>query len=116
MAESIKGDRVILVSGIVDPGYFEFLMKELGAEVAARLDRPDHYRYSRSDIEEMRSMCRKERADKIITTRKDFVKIKDLDISSIEDKLFILDIVVEVVEGKENLIAGLDSVISGKRA
>jgi tetraacyldisaccharide 4'-kinase len=110
MAESIRGEKVILVSGIVDPDYFEFLTRGLGAEVVARLDNPDHHRYSRRDIEEMRSRCYKERADKIITTRKDFVKIKDLDISSIEDKLFVLDIVVEIVEGKENLLAGLDSI------
>ena len=112
-AESVVGDKVMLVSGIVDPDYLAFLVKKLGAEVVARMDYTDHHRYTQWDVKEMISKYAESGAEKIIITKKDHVKIKDLDISRVEDKLFVLDVVIDIVEGKEKLIAGLNSVISG---
>jgi tetraacyldisaccharide 4'-kinase len=111
--ESLQGSKVFLVSGIVDPDYFEFLVKNAGATIAARRDYTDHHRYSQKDIDDMYNECFKRGFEKIIVTKKDFVKMKDLDISSVEDKLFILNIGIDIVEGKERLVAGLNSIYSG---
>ncbi|MGB2601888.1 MAG: tetraacyldisaccharide 4'-kinase [Candidatus Omnitrophota bacterium] len=112
-AESLGGERIVLVSGIVDPDYFAFLVEKLGAEVVARLDYTDHHRYTQWDVKEMRSKYIESSAEKIIVTKKDYVKIKDLNISLIEEKLFVLDVVIDIIEGKEKLIAGLNSVMVG---
>ncbi|MBD3425765.1 MAG: tetraacyldisaccharide 4'-kinase [Candidatus Omnitrophica bacterium] len=113
---SISGQKIMLISGIVDPDYLAYLLERLGGRIAGRLDYPDHYRYTWRDVEKIRRQCDICGAEKIITTKKDYVKIRMLDISQIEEKLFVLDIAVDVVEGKEELFAGLDSSVPGKGA
>ncbi len=109
-ADSLRGKKVVLVSGIVDPDYFALLVEKKGATIVSRRDYPDHHRYARKDISSISRECAEKKAEAIITTGKDYVKIKELDISVIEDRLFVLNIVMDIVEGKERLIAGLDSV------
>ncbi|MDP8298643.1 MAG: tetraacyldisaccharide 4'-kinase [Candidatus Tantalella remota] len=113
---SMRDKRVCLLSGIGDPSYFEFLVKKEGAVVVGRIDNEDHHHYNRLDIRKTYKMCVDERAEMVIVTRKDHVKLRELDISEIEDKLFVLNIETDIVKGKEDLIAGLNSVISDQGA
>ena len=108
----MKDKRVCLLSGIGDPAYFEFLVKGEGAVVVGRIDNEDHHRYNQLDIRKTYKMCVDERAEMLIVTSKDHVKLRELDISEIEDKLFVLNIETDIVKGKEDLVAGLNSVIS----
>jgi len=101
--------KVCLVSGIADPDYFSFLVKEQGANISARYDFPDHYAYGQRDIDTINRKCKQQNIEAIITTAKDYVKIKELDISDIEDRLFIMNIGVDIVSGKESLNARLNS-------
>ncbi|MEA3490102.1 MAG: tetraacyldisaccharide 4'-kinase [Candidatus Omnitrophota bacterium] len=110
----LSGKKICLVSGIADPDYFAFLVRNLGAKIVARREYGDHYRYRQADIESVLAECNGKDVEAIVVTRKDYVKIKDLDISRIEERLFVLNIVIEVLEGKEQLIAGLNSVVSGQ--
>ena len=112
-ADSICGRRVCLVSGIADPDYFSFMAGSLGASVVARIDYIDHHRYRQADIDRMSEEARHHDVENIIVTRKDYVKIKELDISSIKEKLLILNITIDVMQGKEDLFAGLDRVSTG---
>ena len=54
---------------------------------------------------------------KLVNTSKafnsDYIKIKKLDLSKIEEKVFILNIKADIVSEKEKLIGRLNSVISG---
>lgn len=111
--ESFQGKQIFLVSAIADPDYFSFLMEKNGAVIKQRLDYPDHYFFKQKDIKTIYEKCGKQKIEAIVVTAKDYVKIKDLDISCIEEKLFVLNIIVDIVEGKELLFRGLDSVISG---
>ena len=111
--EHLSGKKVCLVSGIADPGYLAYIVEKLGAGIAARIDLGDHHRYSQRDIEEIRKACGRSGAEAVITTRKDQVKLRELDISGLEDRLFVLNVVIDITEGKERLIAGLNSVING---
>ncbi len=111
--EDLKGERVCIVSGIGDPDYFEFITNTLGVAGVLRIDYADHHSYTQDDISRICDKCAGSRVEKIITTRKDYVKMKDLDVSSVEKKLFILDIVINITEGEEKISAGLNSVISG---
>ncbi|NQT32575.1 MAG: tetraacyldisaccharide 4'-kinase, partial [Candidatus Omnitrophica bacterium] len=114
--DSIKNEKVCLVSGIVDPDYFAFLIKGLGAEIVSRFDFDDHHQFTRVDMMKVYKRALETKADKIIITKKDHVKIKDLDVPEIEEKLFVLDIVLDIVKGRERLIAGLNSIMAGNRA
>lgn len=115
-AETLAGKKVLLVSGIADPGYFAAMAEALGADVVGRLDHPDHHRYTQGEIDVLPGECRRKNAEIILTTKKDHVKIRELDLSGMEDRFFILNVKMDIVEGKELLVAGLNSVLSGNRA
>ena len=85
----------------------------MGAEIVSRFDFDDHHQFTRTDMMKVYKRTLETKADKIIVTKKDYVKIKDLSVPEVEEKLFILDIVLDIVKGREQLIAGLNSIISG---
>jgi len=109
--EDLKGKRMCLVSGIADPGYFALQVKRLGGMISTRFDFTDHHGYTQKDIDRIRAQCSRDKIDAIVVTKKDYVKMRELDLSRIEEKIFILHIVIEIIEGKEKIIAGLNSVI-----
>ncbi len=114
-AETLAGKRVLLVSGIADPGYFAATAEALGAGVVGRRNYMDHHRYSQSEIDSLTGECREKNAEMVLTTKKDHVKLKELDLSRIEDRFFVLNVKMDIIDGKERLVAGLNSVFSGKR-
>lgn len=107
--KEIEFKKVCLLSGIADPEYFSFLVKEQKANISMRYDFPDHYAYKQRDIDIINRKCKQQNVETIITTAKDYIKIKELDVSDIEDRLFIMNIGVDIVSGKENLDARLNS-------
>jgi tetraacyldisaccharide 4'-kinase len=112
--ESLKGQKVCLASGIADPEYFASLVKDLGAMIALRYDYADHYNYRQKDINMIYAAVKDKGIEKIITTKKDYVKMQHLNLLDIEEKVFILDIEVDVLEGKEALVDRLNSVVPGQ--
>ena len=110
--DDMCGKKIFLVSAIADPEYFRFLIKKNGGLVVLEKLYSDHHPYSQLDIKTISVNCLKCDADMIITTKKDYVKLRGLDISFIEEKLFILNIAIEIEEGKEKLFAGLDCFIN----
>ena len=109
-AEMLSDKKVCLISAIADPDYFAYLTEKQGADIVLRYDYPDHYAYKQKDIDRIGAVCSESEIDLIVTTSKDLVKIKDLDISSIEDKFFICNIAVEISENKERLNDRLNSI------
>ena len=71
---ALAGRRIVAVSGLADPAGFHAMLGELGATLVATLDFPDHHDYSPHDLENILSAAR--RADQIVTTEKDLVKIE----------------------------------------
>jgi tetraacyldisaccharide 4'-kinase len=109
--EDMKSRKILILSAIADPGYLKFVVEKEGGMVACEKIYPDHYHYSQKDISEIHDAAQYRDIDMVITTKKDQVKLRELDLSSVGSKLFVLNITVEIEEGKENLIAGLDSFI-----
>jgi tetraacyldisaccharide 4'-kinase len=106
----LKGKRVCVVSGIADPDYFSETVSGLGGIVDESFDFGDHHSYTQKDIDLVARVAKDEKFDIIVITTKDHVKIKDLDISEIENKLIIIHVAVEFAEGEEKIIAGLNRV------
>ncbi len=109
--EYLSGKSICLVSGIADPDYFAWTIRGLGGVVADRLDLADHHVYQQSDVDRISARCLNDRIDAVAVTGKDYIKMRDLDLSAIEEKLFILHIAIEILEGEEEIIAGLDSSV-----
>jgi tetraacyldisaccharide 4'-kinase len=72
-----NGKKVVLVSGIAKAQPFEKYISE-NFVLANHLVYPDHHSYTIQDIEKISQTFRNEKADIVLTTEKDFVKLKEL--------------------------------------
>ena len=94
--EALRGLKVGVLAALARPDRFERQLAGLGAEVADRRLFPDHYRYSRRDIEAL------DPALHWITTGKDAVKLpsswaSDLSLSVLEEQVVALPELIELV-------------------
>ena len=70
--KKLKGQTVVAFAGIGRPEKFFEMLTGLGIPVAKRIAFPDHYFYTRFDLEQLLA----DAGDMpLVTTRKDFVKI-----------------------------------------
>ncbi len=74
----IRGKRVFAFAGIAHPESFRKTVESLGAEVAAFKTYPDHHHYTPANMEDILKASREHRAETILTTEKDGVKIAGL--------------------------------------
>jgi tetraacyldisaccharide 4'-kinase len=73
----LKGKRVFAFSGIATPESFEKFLRDLGALLVGRERFLDHYRFEDEDIAELFAMAQRERAECVVTTEKDAVRINE---------------------------------------
>jgi tetraacyldisaccharide 4'-kinase len=90
----VQGKRVFAFAGIADPGYFVYLLRELGADVVHEIHFPDHYTYELKDVRMMRD--HRGSVDLFVTTEKDFVKLQRLPVGDI--LLYILGIEQDILD------------------
>ena len=72
----LKGVQVMLVSGIGDSNSFQTLVEKTGAIIVENLMYSDHYSYTKKDHEIIFTRKDKINAQLILTTEKDFIKLK----------------------------------------
>jgi tetraacyldisaccharide 4'-kinase len=75
---SLKGKRVLALSGIADPDYFSSLLRKCGMEIVEEVIFPDHHLYTTKDLAAIEEKGRG--VDWVVTTEKDMVKLKQLKI------------------------------------
>ncbi len=73
--EYLKGKRICAFSGIAEPESFRKILKPLCGEITVFIPFPDHHVYTGKDIEHLREVCRESRAEFILTTEKDGIKL-----------------------------------------
>ena len=93
-----KNDNFLIFSGIGNPENFKELLTNNNFNVIKEIIFPDHFQYKKQDIENILKIADNLKA-KIITTEKDYVKIKDFNYSDI--KFLELDL---KIENEENLL------------
>lgn len=76
--EILRGKRVFAFAGIAEPDSFLEMLKETGAEIVRFLTFPDHYPYTRQDLEQIKGIALRERCEYTCTTEKDAVKVSPL--------------------------------------
>jgi tetraacyldisaccharide 4'-kinase len=104
-------DRLLLVSGIADPGYFHYMVRSGGGKVVRTVEYDDHHHYTRQDVDDLEALCERDGIDLIVTTAKDGVKLLEIGADLTGEKLRIMDISMRITKGEERLFAGLDSVL-----
>ncbi len=84
--------RAVLISGIARPERFAGDVARLGVDVAAHLVFPDHHRYGDADLARVRDACRSADCDAVITTEKDWVKLRRFGAESLRPWIARLDV------------------------
>lgn len=98
--------RVWLACGLGNPESFVRLAGALGGRVVGTSRFPDHHRYTPADAEAVAAAARAARAEWVVTTRKDWVKLAALWPSG-DPPLLRLDLRVEWLSGREAWQAAL---------
>tara|TARA_B100001057_G_scaffold23842_1_gene22084 strand:+ start:4518 stop:5444 length:927 start_codon:yes stop_codon:yes gene_type:complete len=75
--KKFRGKKILAFAGIGNPESFFKLLKNSGLKVIEEISFPDHYNYTKNEIEDMVSKA-KEKDLTLITTEKDFFRIKQL--------------------------------------
>ncbi len=76
--DSLNGRKIIALSGVANPVYFSSMLRMCGAEIVREAVFPDHHPYTPEDLSSIEKESK--RADCIVTTEKDMVKLKQSDI------------------------------------
>lgn len=76
--EYIRGKRVCALSGLGDNRSFLQALKGLGADIGGEFLYMDHHAYVKSEIDEVTEDCKRDSIDTVVTTQKDWVKLKGL--------------------------------------
>ena len=86
-------DKYLVFSGIGNHKTFVSMMKEYSFKILKDLEFPDHYQYIDNDIKKISNLA-KELGCKIVTTEKDFLRLKNMNFENlkfIKSKLKILE-------------------------
>jgi tetraacyldisaccharide 4'-kinase len=107
-AAALLGTRVVAASAIADPDAFVAQTKATGAQVQVANWR-DHHEFRDEDVAWLAKAARK--ADWVVITQKDAVKLRDRWPASVAEPLVaVLDLVWE--HGEESITAGLDAIVT----
>jgi tetraacyldisaccharide 4'-kinase len=113
----LSGRRLLAVSGIANPEGFHRSLTDLGGVLAGTLAFPDHHPYGPADIARTRQVAEEARAELIITTEKDAVRLAAREGSEFaRPALLVLRVELELFEGAEALDALLRRAVQGARA
>jgi len=77
--ESLAGQKVFVTAGIGDPAAFARQIESVGAVIVGTRWFEDHHAFASSEIQFLIDAAKHAGADRIITTEKDWVKIKTAD-------------------------------------
>ncbi len=75
--KKFRGKKILAFAGIGNPENFFKLLKDNGLNIKQEISFPDHYNYKKKEIENL-ILQAKEKGFELITTEKDFFRIKQL--------------------------------------
>ena len=107
----IRGRAVHLVSSLGDPDSFEKTLAPLGPEIRGRSFFRDHHPYTSEDITRILAACERQGVDLVITTAKDAVKLRAFAAQWGRVKVWVLEIGVEMLKGREEFLARINRLL-----
>jgi len=113
----IRGKRIVGFAGIAKPEGFRDTLIKLGAEIALFKGFRDHHGFVRSEYQELVSERHRLRADLLITTEKDYVRLGQL--APTENHLGYLTVRFQLISGGDTFFgivkSRADEVLNGKQ-
>ena len=108
-SEELRGKRVMIFSGLANPGGFRRTIESCGAEVVAERLFPDHYDYRGGEVREVREQFRKVSAELLVTSAKDAARLTRF--LEGDPPVLALEIELEIGSGREELLGSVREVI-----
>jgi tetraacyldisaccharide 4'-kinase len=109
----IPAGPVIAFCGLGRPDSFRQTLEEAGFAVARLVPFPDHHPYTETDMEDLGRMMRSARAEALVTTAKDAVKLQGIPGT---DGILVLEASLEVEGAVADLLADVERVIGNYRS
>jgi len=75
--------RMMAVAAIGDPEGFTRTIEQAGISIVEKMFFMDHYHYTQEDIDQIRGQMKKSNIDAVITTEKDAIKLRGLNLDGI---------------------------------
>jgi len=110
----LSGRRVVALAGLASPAGFVATLTSLGASVVELLAFPDHHPYRETDLEQVRLSVQRSRAEWVVTTEKDWVRLRDA--PGLEVPLKVLSIRLDMGTGRPALVDALARTLRSKAA
>lgn len=108
--DALTAKRVAAFCGIGNPAGFRHTLEALGCRVAAWREFPDHHAYTPSDVESLAAWSRDARAELVLCTRKDLVK---LEVDRLGDAtLRAVAVELKFLRGEDAMNAALDPLVA----
>jgi len=96
---ALRDKSIVAVSGIASPTSFENSLAELGAHIVGKRSFVDHHRYDRDEMNEMQEWAVRLKADMIVTTEKDAVRMPF--IAALRVGVYFLRIEMSILKGQD---------------
>ena len=109
--QAMKNKKVVLLSAIADPQSFKHSALALSCEIAQEAIFPDHYRYTQNDLNKVFRIAEGKKAEYILTTEKDAVKLKHLAKQS-SVKIIVLAISIKFTQNEQGFLDRLHKLHS----
>jgi len=106
---ALAGKRVAGFCGLGNPAGFRRTLAGLGGEVVAFREFPDHHNYERADVETLVQLAQESRAEALVCTHKDLVKLR---VDQLAGKpLWAVVVGLEFLKGEELLARELNKLL-----
>jgi len=109
---ALAGQRVVALAGLASPAGFVTTLARLGATVADVVAFPDHHPYTGADFERVRASARRAGVRAVVTTEKDWVRLRELPRLDIE--LWVLPIRLDMGADRAALVGTLADTLRRK--
>lgn len=112
--EHVDGQRVMVVTAIGNPQGFVETCRSLGAHIVCTEIFPDHYHYTSTDMDVIRTEAERHRVDAILTTVKDLVKLQTLENADSQPPILAVEIsaAFDSSSAKQTLLAAIEHAVS----
>ncbi|MBQ9284185.1 MAG: tetraacyldisaccharide 4'-kinase, partial [Acidaminococcaceae bacterium] len=110
--EELEGKRVMVFSAIVNPSSFEKNVSGCGLEIVEAIRYPDHHDYGMLEMQYIAERAEKLKADALITTGKDAVKIPtEFIYFSREIPLYVMNMDIMITQNEETFDKKLEDTV-----
>jgi tetraacyldisaccharide 4'-kinase len=108
---ALAGRKVLALAGLASPRGFVATAGQLGMEIMALAEYPDHHWYTAEDIARVDAQVRETGAEAVLTTEKDWIRLRDIPRGDVP--YWVLSITLEMGADRGALVQALGETLRG---